>query len=244
MFEIKNLHVSVGNRAILKGVNLRAKPGEIHAIMGRNGTGKSTLVKAIGGHLSYKPSEGEVLLQGENLLLLDVDKRAQKGLFIGFQYPIEIEGISNEDFLFAMLNERRKNLQISPISKKEFSSLLEEKLSFLHMDNEFLHRGLNSGFSGGEKKKNEILQMALFDPKVAILDETDSGLDIDALKIVANGIQRCMNKEKVIILITHYQRMLDYIKPHFVHIFDEGKIVKTGDADLARQLEEMGYEGI
>ena len=244
MFEIKNLHVSVANTKILNGVNLQAKAGEIHAIMGKNGTGKSTLTKAIGGDPSYQIIDGQVLLENEDLLSLEIEERSHRGLFIGFQYPVEIEGVLNEDFLLAMVNEKRKKENLPPMLKKDFSFLLEEKLSWMQMDSGFLQRGLNCGFSGGEKKKNEILQMALSDPKVAILDETDSGLDIDAMKIVANGIKRIGNENKVIILITHYQRLLDYIKPDYVHIFDQGKIIKTGRCDLAKRLEEMGYEGI
>ena len=229
MLEIKNLHAKTEGQDILKGLTLTVKPGEVHAIMGRNGAGKSTLAKVLAGHPSYEVTQGEATLDGENLLEMDPSERSHLGLFMSFQYPLEIEGVSNREFLEA-INKKGTNI--------------EQVLEKLQMSSSFLDRDLNSGFSGGEKKRDEILQMAVLDPKVAILDETDSGLDVDALKVVGAGINALMNENKAVILITHYQRLLDYVKPDFVHIMMDGKIVKSGDYTLALELEKNGYEAL
>lgn len=242
MLVIKNLCASVDNIPILKGLNLTVQPGEIHAIMGPNGAGKSTLAKILAGHPSYEVTDGEVWFKGQNILELDPDQRAHLGLFMSFQYPVEIHGVSNMQFLRIATNANRKANNLPEFSEKEFEALLDEKMAMMEIRPEFKERNLNEGFSGGEKKRNEILQMAVLDPSLAILDETDSGLDIDALKVVARGVNTLMNPHRGLILITHYQRLLDYIHPHFVHVMLDGKIVRSGDAALALELEEKGYD--
>lgn len=242
MIEIKNLWVNTEGKSILKGVNLRVQAGEIHAIMGPNGAGKSTLAKVLAGHPSYEIIEGEVWFKGENLLELEPEERAHKGLFMSFQYPVEIPGVSNVQFLRTALNANRKAKGLPEISQSDFDQKLLEKMSLMEIKSEFKERNLNEGFSGGEKKRNEILQMAILEPELVVLDETDSGLDIDAMRIVANGVNRFMNSSVGLIVITHYQRLLDYIKPHFVHVMLDGKIVQTGGPQLAEELEEKGYD--
>jgi len=242
LLEITNLFASTDNLPILKGVDITIRPGEIHAIMGRNGCGKSTLSKIIAGHPAYSITEGHIKLSGQDIEDLEPEERAQSGIFLGFQYPIEIPGVSNLEFLRVATNARRKFLQKDELDTFEFEDLVKEKLDLVKMEPTFLSRSINQGFSGGEKKRNEILQMALLEPKISILDETDSGLDIDALRIVASGIKKISNKNSSIILITHYQRLLDEIKPDFVHVMSNGKIIKTGDSDLALELEKNGYE--
>tara|TARA_Y100000589_G_scaffold144508_1_gene138039 strand:+ start:3460 stop:4248 length:789 start_codon:yes stop_codon:yes gene_type:complete len=242
LLEISNLYASTENLTILKGVNIEINAGEIHAIMGRNGCGKSTLSKIIAGHPSYQITDGFIKLSGQDIESLEPEERAQSGIFLGFQYPIEIPGVSNLEFLRVATNARRKYLKQEELDTFEFEELVKEKLELVKMDSAFLTRSINQGFSGGEKKRNEILQMALLEPKIAILDETDSGLDIDALRIVASGIKKISNKHSGIILITHYQRLLDEIKPDFVHVMSNGKIIKTGDSKLALDLEKYGYE--
>ena len=242
LLEISNLFASTENLTILKGVNIEIHPGEIHAIMGRNGCGKSTLSKIIAGHPSYQITDGYIKLSGQDIESLEPEERAQSGIFLGFQYPIEIPGVSNLEFLRVATNARRKYLKLDELDTFEFEDLVKKKLEIVKMDSAFLTRSINQGFSGGEKKRNEILQMALLEPKVAILDETDSGLDIDALRIVASGIKKISNENSGIILITHYQRLLDEIKPDFVHVMSDGKIIKTGDSQLALELEKYGYE--
>ena len=242
LLEISNLFASTDELTILKGVDITINPGEIHAIMGRNGCGKSTLSKIIAGHPSYKINSGHIKFNGLNIESLEPEERAQSGIFLGFQYPIEIPGVSNLEFLRVATNARRKFLNKEELDTFEFEDLVKEKLELVKMDSAFLNRSINQGFSGGEKKRNEILQMALLEPRIAILDETDSGLDIDALRIVASGIKKIANKETGTILITHYQRLLDEIKPDFVHVMANGQIIKTGDSKLALELEKYGYE--
>ncbi|NLO24060.1 MAG: Fe-S cluster assembly ATPase SufC [Fibrobacter sp.] len=243
MLSIQNLHAALEDGTpILKGIDLQVRPGEIHAIMGPNGSGKSTLLKAISGHPAYQITEGAVILEGENLLDLEINQRANKGLFVGMQYPIEIPGVNNLEFLRLALDSKRSFLGLGPIQEDEFLKLIETHTQNLEMDPHYIERGVNEGFSGGEKKRNEILQMAILDPKVSCLDETDSGLDIDALRIVARGINNLMTPSKAVILVTHYQRLLDYVKPDFVHVLRNGKIVKSGSADLALTLEKQGYD--
>lgn len=242
LFEMEDLVASVEGTPLLRGVNLKVKPGEIHAIMGPNGAGKSTLAKVIAGHPSYIVEKGSIILDGEDLTLLEPDQRAHKGLFMSFQYPLEIPGVGNIAFLKAALNAHRKAKGEEPLSDTAFYTLLEEKMELLEVKKEFRDRNLNEGFSGGEKKRNEILQMALLSPKLAILDETDSGLDIDALRVVAKGVTELMHPGMGLILITHYQRLLDYIRPDVVHVMKEGRIVQSGDASLALELEEKGYD--
>jgi Fe-S cluster assembly ATP-binding protein len=242
MLEIKNLHASVEGNPILRGVNLTVRKGEIHAIMGSNGAGKSTLSKVLAGHPAYEITEGEILFKGQDIMEMEPEERAILGLFISFQYPVEISGISNTQFLHDSLNSLRKGKGENELSEEVFDTLLSEKMQMLGMKNEFKLRSLNEGFSGGEKKRNEILQMAVLNPSLAILDETDSGLDIDAMRIVADGVNRLHDEERGLILITHYQRLLDYIKPDFVHVMLDGKIVRSGTADLALELEERGYD--
>ncbi|NGX59182.1 MAG: putative ATP-dependent transporter SufC [Chlamydiae bacterium] len=242
MLKIKNLHVSIDGAVILKGIDLEIKPGEIHAIMGPNGAGKSTLAKVLAGDSSYEILSGEVLFQQTNILELEPEERSHLGLFISFQYPIEIPGISNLQFLHAAYNAKQKALEHPLISEDAFHQLLMEKLELLEMKEEFVKRNLNEGFSGGEKKRNEILQMAVLNPHMAILDETDSGLDIDAMRVVACGVKRLFSPEKGLLLITHYQRLLDYIRPHIVHVMIDGQIVKSGTHKLAAELEEKGYD--
>ncbi len=237
MLEIINLHATVEGTSILKGINLTIKAGEIHAIMGPNGAGKSTLAKIISGHPAYEVTEGEILFEGENILEMEPEERAKLGLFMSFQYPPEIAGVTNFQFLHHALNAKLEK----PLSEEAFSTLLDEKMESVKMRGEFKKRHVNEGFSGGEKKRNEILQMAVLEPKLAILDETDSGLDIDAMRIVADGVNGLMNSERALLLITHYQRLLDYINPHFVHVLADGKIVRSGDASLALELEAQGY---
>ncbi len=242
MLIIKNLHVSVEGNVILKGIDLEIKKGEIHVIMGPNGAGKSTLAKVLAGDPSYEIISGEVILEEQNILDLEPEERVHGGLFVGFQYPVEIPGITNLQFLHAAYNAKRKSREEAPIAEDAFRELLTEKLDLLEMKPEFMERSLNEGFSGGEKKRNEILQMAVLDPLMAVLDETDSGLDIDAMRIVACGVKRLFSPEKGLLLITHYQRLLDYIRPHVVHVMMDGQIVKSGGAELAQELEEKGYD--
>ncbi|MBB65359.1 MAG: Fe-S cluster assembly ATPase SufC [Waddliaceae bacterium] len=242
MLEIKNLHALVDGKPILKGFSLQIKAGEIHAIMGPNGAGKSTLAKIISGHPAYEIREGEILFQGKNVVDLEPEERAHLGIFMGFQYPIEIPGVGNKQFLASAVNASRAAKGLANLTDEEFSSLLEEKARLIEVPEAFLSRSVNEGFSGGEKKRNEILQMAVLDPSFAILDETDSGLDIDAMRIVARGVQRVITGDKALLLITHYQRLLDYIKPNFVHVMIDGKIVRSGGPELALELEERGYD--
>ena len=242
ILEVNNLFASTDDLPILKGVSITVYPGEIHAIMGRNGCGKSTLSKIIAGHPSYNITEGDINFSGKNVNSLEPEERAQSGIFLGFQYPIEIPGVSNLEFLRVSTNARRKFLKKEELDTFDFEDLVKEKLELVKMDSAFLSRSVNQGFSGGEKKRNEILQMALLDPAIAILDETDSGLDIDALRIVASGIKKIANNKTGIILITHYQRLLDEIKPDYVHVMSDGQIIKTGGSDLALELEKNGYE--
>ncbi len=244
ILEIQNLTASVGDVQILNGINLTIKEGEIHAIMGKNGSGKSTLAKIIAGHKSYNVLGGDILFYGKSILDMAPEERARKGIFLGFQYPVEIPGVTNADFLRLSYNSRQREKNQQELEPLEFFEFINKKLEIVEMDPGFLTRNVNEGFSGGEKKRNEILQMALLDTRISILDETDSGLDIDALKIVSKGVNQLFNTSNSIILITHYQRLLDYIKPHFVHIMESGKIVKTGDANLAQELEAKGYQGI
>lgn len=244
MITIKNLHASVDGKEILKGINLTVKAGEIHAIMGPNGSGKSTLSSVLAGKEDYDVTEGEVLFNGKNLLDMPAEDRAPEGLFLAFQYPIEIPGVSNINFLKTAVNEIRAYKGQEPMPAKDFLSLVKEKQKLVELDGKLANRSVNEGFSGGEKKRNEIFQMAMLDPKLAILDETDSGLDIDALKIVANGVNTLKNKDNAFIVITHNQRLLDYIVPDFVHILYNGKIVKSGTKELALELEAKGYDEI
>jgi len=244
MISIKNLHASIDGKEILKGLNLEVKPGEVHAIMGPNGAGKSTLASVLAGREEYEITEGTVDFDGKDLLDLKTEDRAREGLFLAFQYPIEIPGVSNINFLRAALNEIREYRGEEPISAKDFLILVREKSAIVELDPKLASRSVNEGFSGGEKKRNEIFQMAMLNPKLAILDETDSGLDIDALRIVANGVNKLKSKDNATIVITHYQRLLDYIIPDFVHVLYDGKIVKTGTKELALDLEERGYDWI
>lgn len=244
LIDIKNLHAEIEDegKAILKGLNLKVNAGEIHAIMGPNGAGKSTLASVISGKDGYEVTEGSIDFDGEDLLELDPDERAKEGLFLAFQYPVEIPGVSNINFLRTAINEIREYRKEEQVSAKDFMAMVREKSKLVELDPKLASRSVNEGFSGGEKKRNEIFQMAMLDPKVAILDETDSGLDIDALRIVAAGVNKLKNENNAIILITHYQRLLDYIVPDFVHVLADGKIVKTGDKSLALELEEKGYD--
>jgi Fe-S cluster assembly ATP-binding protein len=242
LLEIKDLQVSINDNTILKNLNLTVNKGEIHAIMGPNGSGKSTFSKVLAGHPAYSVLNGDILFNGSSILDLEPEDRSHLGIFLAFQYPIEIPGVSNEDFLRLAYNSKQKFYNKPELDPIEFLSVIQEKLNFVNMSPLFLSRNVNEGFSGGEKKRNEILQMVLLDSELSILDETDSGLDIDALKIISNGINKFMSAEKSIILITHYQRLLDYIKPNYVHVMQNGKIIKTGSADLAKELESKGYE--
>ena len=244
MLEIKNLHVSVEGVEILKGIDLKVNAGEVHAIMGPNGSGKSTLARVLAGHPAYVVTKGIVTYEGKDLLAIPVEERARQGVFLAFQYPIDIPGVNNAYFLKAALNEIRKAKGLEELDAMEFLELLKEKMKIVEMDASFLNRPVNEGFSGGEKKRNEILQMAVLSPKLAILDETDSGLDIDALKIVAGGGDKMRSPDRAILLVTHYQRMLDYITPDYVHVLMGGKIVLSGGKDLAFKLEEKGYEWV
>ncbi len=241
---IQHLAVSIDEKAILKDLNLEIRPGEVHAIMGPNGSGKSTLASTLAGREGYLVNSGEVLFYGQDLLEMDPDERAREGLFLAFQYPVEIPGVSVANFMKAATNEKRKHQGLDPLDAREFLVLMKEKMALLEMDPQFMSRSLNEGFSGGEKKRNEIFQMAMLQPRLAILDETDSGLDIDALKIVAKGVNTLRNGENSFLIITHYQRLLDYIVPDFVHVLFDGRIVKTGTRELALQLEARGYEWI
>ena len=242
ILEIKDLKASINSNEILKNLNLKVHRGEIHAIMGPNGSGKSTFSKVLAGHPAYKVLSGNILFNGNDILELDPEDRSHLGIFLAFQYPIEIPGVSNEDFLRLAYNAKQKFKNQPEVDPLEFLMIINEKLKLVDMSATFLSRNVNEGFSGGEKKRNEILQMILLDSELSILDETDSGLDIDALKVISNGINVFMTKEKAIILITHYQRLLDYIKPDFVHVMQNGKIIKTGSAELAKELENKGYE--
>jgi Fe-S cluster assembly ATP-binding protein len=244
MITIKNLHASVDGKEILKGINLEVKAGEIHAIMGPNGSGKSTLSSVLAGREDYEVTAGEVTFNGKDLLDMEAEDRAREGLFLAFQYPVEIPGVSNINFLKTALNEIREYKGQEPLPAKDFLALIKEKQKLVELDGKLANRSVNEGFSGGEKKRNEIFQMAVLEPKLAILDETDSGLDIDALKIVANGVNSLKNKDNAFIVITHYQRLLDYIVPDFVHILYNGKIVKSGTKELALELEAKGYDEI
>jgi len=244
LLEIKGLHVSVEGKEILKGINLKIGAGEVHAIMGPNGSGKSTLAQVLAGHESYTVTQGEVLYRGKNLLDLAPEVRAREGVFLAFQYPIAIPGVSTAYFLRAALNEIRKSRGQEELDAVDFLELLKEKAKYVEVDSSFASRPLNDGFSGGEKKRNEILQMAVLEPTLALLDETDSGLDIDALKIVSGGVNRLRSPERAMIVVTHYQRLLDYIVPDFVHVLMGGKIVHSGGKELALQLEEKGYDWV
>jgi Fe-S cluster assembly ATP-binding protein len=244
VLEIRNLHAAIDGNEILKGINLTIKKGEIHAIMGPNGSGKSTLAKVLAGHPAYEVTAGEVLYEGRNLLDMPPDERAREGVFMAFQYPIEVPGVSNAQFLRLAYNEKRKHLGEEELDPLEFKDLLKERAKIVEMDASFMSRSVNEGFSGGEKKRNEILQMAVLEPKLAILDETDSGLDIDALRIVAGGVNHLQNSENAIIVVTHYQRLLNYIVPDYVHVLFDGRIAREGGKDLALELEEKGYDWI
>ena len=244
MLEIKNLHATAGGKEILKGISLSVKAGEVHAIMGPNGSGKSTLAQVIAGHPAYVVTEGEIIYEGQNILEMEPEERAQAGIFLAFQYPVEIPGVSNAYFLRAAYNEMRKAHGQEELDPMDFMDLLEEKLKVVEWGPEIMSRAVNSGFSGGEKKRNEILQMAVLEPKLAVLDETDSGLDIDALRIVAAGVNRLRRPDNATIVVTHYQRMLNYIVPDFVHVLAGGRIVKSGGKELALELEARGYEWV
>ncbi|MDC3104873.1 Fe-S cluster assembly ATPase SufC [bacterium] len=242
MLKIKNLKASIEETDILRGIDLEVNAGEVHAIMGPNGSGKSTLSAVIAGDENYDVDDGSILLENEDLLELDPDERAHKGIFLSFQYPVEIPGISVSNFMKAAINEKRKKLGIDPISAKDLLQNMRDKMDLLGMKKGYLSRNMNEGFSGGEKKRNEIFQMAMLEPKLSILDETDSGLDIDALKVVANGVNKLKNKNNATIIITHYQRLLNYIVPDYVHVLHEGRIIKSGGKELALELEAKGYD--
>lgn len=244
MLQVKDLHASVDDKDILKGIDLDVKSGEVHAIMGPNGSGKSTLAAVIAGKDEFKITKGDVLFNGEDITELDPEERAHKGIFLSFQYPVEIPGVTVTNFIKTAINETRKAKGLLDMPAGEMLKLIKEKADLLEIDRKFLSRFLNEGFSGGEKKRNEVFQMVIMDPKLAIMDETDSGLDIDAMKIVANGVNKFKNKDNAVILITHYQRLLDYIIPDYVHVMMDGKIVKSGSKELAYQLEERGYDWI
>jgi Fe-S cluster assembly ATP-binding protein len=244
MLEIRNLHTAIDGKEILKGINLTVNKGEIHAIMGPNGSGKSTLAKVLAGHPDYEVTGGEILFEGKNLLELAPDERSRAGIFMAFQYPIEVPGVSNAQFLRLAYNEKRKHHGEEELDPLEFKDLLKERAKVVEMDASFMSRSVNEGFSGGEKKRNEILQMAVLEPKLAVLDETDSGLDIDALRVVAGGVNQLLNPENAIIVVTHYQRLLNYIVPDFVHVLAGGRMVREGGKELAYELEEKGYDWI
>jgi Fe-S cluster assembly ATP-binding protein len=244
LLEIKNLHVKIGQKEILKNFHLRVNTGEVHAIMGPNGTGKSTLAAVLAGKEEYVVTQGEIRYQGKNLLEMAPDERAHEGIFLAFQYPVEIPGVSTTNFMKAAINAKRKHQGLEPIDAKDFLKLMNEKRAIVELSKEFTSRSLNEGFSGGEKKRNEIFQMAMLEPKLAILDETDSGLDIDALRIVANGVNKLRTRDNAFIIITHYQRLLNYIIPDFVHVLYGGRITKSGGKELALELEEKGYDWV
>lgn len=245
MLEIQNLHAGIDNeKAILHGVNLSVKAGEVHAIMGPNGSGKSTLAKVVAGHPAFTVTSGDILYQGKSILEVDPEERAREGIFMAYQYPVEIPGVNNASFLRMAYNAKRQHLGLEELDPLEFDELLRERLKLVEMDPSFIERSVNEGFSGGEKKKNEILQMAILEPKLALLDETDSGLDIDALREVSNGVNKLRNTDNAIIIVTHYQRILNYIVPDYVHVLAEGRIVKSGGKELATLLEEKGYDWI
>ena len=244
MLEIKNLHASIDNTKILKGLDLTVNSGEVHAIMGPNGSGKSTLASVIAGREDYNVTDGEINFQGNDLSDIGPDERAREGIFLAFQYPVEIPGVSTTNFMKTAVNQIRESKGEKPLDAVEFLKLMKEKMKLVNIKQELLSRSINEGFSGGEKKRNEIFQMAMLDPKLSILDETDSGLDIDALKIVSNGVNALKSKENATVVVTHYQRLLDYIVPDFVHVLMDGKIVKSGDKNLALKLEEKGYDWI
>ena len=244
MLEIRDLHATINGKEILRGLSLSVRAGEIHAIMGPNGSGKSTLAKVLAGHPSYEVTGGEVLFEGRNLLDLAPDERARLGVFLAFQYPIEIPGVSNANFLRMAYNEKARHEGREELDPLEFDDFVREKMKLLEMDPAFLERSVNTGFSGGEKKRNEILQMALLEPRLAFLDETDSGLDIDALRVVANGVNQLRSADNAVVLVTHYQRLLNYIVPDFVHVMEGGRLVKTGGKELALELEARGYDWI
>ena len=242
MLKVENLHAKVGDKEILKGINLEVKAGEVHAIMGPNGSGKSTLASVLAGNEKFTVTEGKVEFEGENLLDLPIEERSRKGLFLGFQYPVEIPGVSMANFMKIAVNEQRKYRGLEPLTAAEYLKMMKEKSAIVELDSKLTSRAVNEGFSGGEKKKNEIFQMAMLDPKLAILDETDSGLDIDALRIVATGVTRLKRKDNATVVITHYQRLLDYIVPDYVHVLYKGRIIYTGDKTLALKLEKEGYD--
>ncbi|MEX0928484.1 MAG: Fe-S cluster assembly ATPase SufC [Balneolales bacterium] len=244
MIIIKDLHANVEGEEILKGINLEIKAGEIHAVMGPNGSGKSTLAKVIAGHPAYEVTQGEVIYEGEDILEMDPDERARKGIFMAFQYPVEVPGVSNSMFMREAYNAILEEKNLEPLDPLEFEDYILEKLKIVNLDSKLLERNVNDGFSGGEKKRNEILQMAILNPKLALLDETDSGLDIDALRVVSDGINQLASKDKAILLVTHYQRILNYITPDFVHVLVNGKVEKSGGKELALELEEHGYEWV
>ena len=242
MLKVENLHAKVGDKEILKGINLEVKAGEVHAIMGPNGSGKSTLASVLAGNEKFTVTEGKVEFEGENLLDLPIEERAKKGIFLGFQYPVEIPGVSMANFMKIAVNEQRKYRGLEPLTAAEYLKLMREKSAIVELDSKLTSRAVNEGFSGGEKKKNEIFQMAMLQPKLALLDETDSGLDIDALRIVATGVTRLKTPENATVVITHYQRLLDYIVPDYVHVLYKGRIIYTGDKSLALKLEKEGYD--
>ena len=244
MLKITDLHANIDNKSILKGINIEIKPGEVHAIMGPNGSGKSTLASVVAGKEEYEVEKGEISFEGQNIDELSVEERAHKGIFLSFQYPVEIPGVTVTNFMKTALNEMRKAKGLDDMPAKDMLKMIREKSELLEIDRKFLSRSLNQGFSEGEKKRNEIFQMAMLEPKLAILDETDSGLDIDALRIVANGVNKLKTKDNAVVVITHYQRLLDYIVPDFVHVLHNGKIVKSGTKELAFELEEKGYDWI
>ena len=242
MLKVENLHATVGDKEILKGINLTVKAGEVHAIMGPNGSGKSTLASVLAGNEKFTVTEGSVEFEGENLLDLNIEERSRKGIFLGFQYPVEIPGVTMANFMKLAVNEQRKSKGLEPLSAAEYLKMMREKSVIVELDAKLTQRAVNEGFSGGEKKKNEIFQMAMLEPKLAILDETDSGLDIDALRIVATGVTRLKTPENATVVITHYQRLLDYIVPDYVHVLYKGRIIYTGDKTLALKLEKEGYD--
>ncbi len=242
LIEIKDLHAGINGKEILKGINLTVKPGEVHAIMGPNGSGKSTLASVLAGKQSFEVTGGSVIFRGKDLLKMSIEERSWEGLFLGFQYPVEIPGVTNVNFMKTAINEHRKFKGLAPLTAAEYLKLMREKLAVVEMDPAFSSRGVNVGFSGGEKKRNEIFQMAMLDPKLAILDETDSGLDVDALRIVATGVTKLKKPDNATIVITHYQRLLDYIVPDIVHVLYKGKIIKTAGKELALEVENRGYD--